>query len=275
MARPIAFLTDYGGEDEFAGVCRAVIAGIAPDARIIDLTHGIPPQDVLRGAVALADAAPYLPEGSVVLAVVDPGVGTSRRAVAIETASGAVLIGPDNGLLAPACEALGGATSAVLIENRDLMLHPVSSTFHGRDVFAPAAAHVAAGVSSGDLGPEIPVEELTRLELPQARVEPGTLRCVVRSVDRFGNVQLEARPQDLAGAGLDEAMLLEVVTDEMAVLARSVRAFADGTPGELVLLTDSSGRLAVAVTGESAGAVLATRAGDEVTIRGAPNPARG
>jgi S-adenosylmethionine hydrolase len=274
VSRPIVFLTDYGGEDEFAGVCRAVIAGIAPEARVLDLTHGIPPQDVVRGAVALADAAPFLPEGSVVLAVVDPGVGTSRRAVAVEAANGAVLVGPDNGLLAPAWEALGGAVRAVAVENQDLMLQPVSATFHGRDVFAPAAARLATGLALTDLGPEVSVESLARLELPPAESGPDGVRCVVRTVDRFGNVQLSATPEDLHPAGLSEALLLEVATDEISVLARSVRAFADGAPGELVMLTDSTGRLAVAVTGSSAAAVLGTRAGDEVTVRGAPNPGR-
>ena len=160
MSRPIVFLTDYGTADEFVGVCRGVMLRIAPDARIVDLTHAIPRQDVMRGGLTLGRATSYMPDDAVYVAVVDPGVGSGRRSVAVRAASGAVLVGPDNGVLSMAWEALGGADTAVEITSDAIVLHPVSHTFHGRDVFAPAAAHLATGVPIGDLGPAVAVEEL-------------------------------------------------------------------------------------------------------------------
>ena len=152
MARPITFLSDYGYDDEFAGVCRAVIAGIAPEATVIDLTHGVPRHAIRQGATILANALPYASPG-VHMAVVDPGVGSPRRALAVRVASeDRVLVGPDNGLLWPAVEHLGGAVEAVDVSLSEFRLEPISATFHGRDVFAPVAAHLALGASLPDAG---------------------------------------------------------------------------------------------------------------------------
>ncbi len=147
MARPIVFLTDYGLADEFVGICHGVMASIAPGATVIDLSHSVPRHDVKRGALMLGRATAFMPKDSVYVAVVDPGVGSDRRSIAVRAASGAVLVGPDNGLLAVAWDSLGGARSAVEIGAEQVVLHPVSKTFHARDVFAPAAAHLAMGMS--------------------------------------------------------------------------------------------------------------------------------
>src|SRR5580765_1964908 len=185
MARPIAFLSDFGLDDDFVGVCHGVIARIAPDAQVIDLTHGIEPQAVLQGAVVLASSLPYVPEG-VPLAVVDPGVGSDRRAVAIRDREGRVFVGPDNGLLVPAAE-LAGIEGAWALENAAYRPERVSRTFHGRDVFAPAPAYVATGVMPEELGPALGAASLARLELPKAEIGDGAIRAIVLLVDRFGN----------------------------------------------------------------------------------------
>jgi len=162
MTRPIVFLTDYGLADEFVGICHGVIARIAPEAHVIDLSHAITRQEVLQGALVLARATDYLPEDAVYVAVVDPGVGSDRRAIAVEASSGAVLVGPDNGLLSMAWEALGGARRAFEITSGSVMLPTPSKTFHGRDVFTPAAAHLASGTPIEDVGPAVDVVEIGR-----------------------------------------------------------------------------------------------------------------
>ena len=153
MTRPILFLSDLGLKDEFVGVCHSVITRIAPDARVVDLSHGVSPMDVVLGAVLLADAIPYAPADAVMLGVVDPGVGTDRKAVVVRATNGTLLVGPDNGLLSLAWEAIGGVDAAFEIASPDVVLSPISSVFHGRDVFAPAAAHLAAGLAPEDVGP--------------------------------------------------------------------------------------------------------------------------
>ena len=202
MSRPIVFLTDYGMADEFVGVCHGVMLRIAPDVQVIDLTHSIPRQDVMHGALTLGRATSYLPEDAVYVAVVDPGVGSGRGSIAVRAASGALLVGPDNGLLSLAWEALGGAADAVEITSDDVVLQPVSRTFHGRDVFAPAAAHLAVGMPLAALGPAIDVDRLHVLELPGPMVAVGAIGARVTGVDGFGNVQLNVGPDDLEAAGI-------------------------------------------------------------------------
>src|SRR5262249_52955207 len=158
--------------------------------RVIDLTHGIPPGDVLRGAVTLAGALAYLPDDAVLLAVVDPGVGSSRRALAVRSATGRLLVGPDNGVLSLAWPALGDVAQAPAITSPDVVLRPTSATFHGRDVFAPAAAHLAEGADLGSLGAAVDPATLVRLEAPRPSVTLGSVTAVALAVDRFGNVQL-------------------------------------------------------------------------------------
>jgi len=261
MAKPITFLSDYGLRDEFVGVVHAVIAHECPDARVIDLSHGVPRQSVLAGALMLARALPYAPPG-VHLAVVDPEVGARRRAVAIRTGEQErLLVGPDNGLLIPAAERFGGVVEAVEISHSPWRLEPVSATFHGRDLFAPVAARLAGGEALGDAGAPLEPAELVPLELPRPRADGGALVAHVMVVDGFGNVQLDAEPGDLGGR------LGRVVEVGDGRTARYLRTFADAEPGELLLYEDAVGRLALAVNGGEAVSELGGLApGDEVRL---------
>jgi S-adenosylmethionine hydrolase len=267
MTQPvITFLTDYGLIDEFVGVCHAVIAGICPQARVIDLTHGIARHDIRTGALVLADALPYTPAG-VHLAVVDPEVGAARRAVALGTADGRVLVGPDNGLLWPAAKASGGIVEAVEISHSPWRLEPVSATFHGRDIFAPVAARLAAGEALAAAGPPLDPGELVTLDLPQARIQGGRLIAPVLQIDRFGNVQLAATHDDAEALGLQLGQQVELrLGGEPPHLARFVRAFAEAAHGQLILYEDAARRLAIALNHDDAAARLGLRPGDEVLL---------
>lgn len=288
-AGALFFLTDYGQADELAGVVRAVLAQLAPGAAVVDLTHEVPAFDVRAGALALERAAPYLGPG-VVLGVVDPGVGTSRRAVAVGLPGGDrpwALVGPDNGLLCPAADALGGAVSAVVLPPARGGGH---STFDGRDVFAPAAAALWRGASLEDLGDALPVGELVRLAPAALVVGEGSLEAEVLWVDRFGNVQLSATAADGRAAGFGPGCVLEVEVRRVdgagpAAAGRAIRtarmvgAFAelDGPgpePSELGLLVDANDHLAVVCARSSAATVLGVRAGGVVAVRAA-DPGRG
>lgn len=261
----ITFLTDYGLSDPFVGVCHGVIASRAPQARVIDLSHGIPPQDVRAGATALARALPFLPAG-VLLAVVDPGVGGARRGVAIRAADGHLLVGPDNGLLWPAALGAGGAQAAVDLEASPFALEPVSATFHGRDVFAPVAAALASGAALEEAGVPIDPATLVTLAPVQPSVEPRALQARVMAIDRFGNLELGAMPADLTAAGLPARGQLAVTTGGGSALARLARTFSDGAAGELLLYEDSGGVLSLAISGGSAAGRLGTAVGDELRI---------
>lgn len=264
-SRPIVFLTDYGLADEFVGVCHGVIARIAPEAPVVDLTHQISRQNVLQGAIVLGRAARYMPGDAVFLAVVDPGVGSERRSITVEAASGALLVGPDNGLLSMAWEELGGATRAVEISSEDVLLQPVSKTFHGRDVFAPAAAHLASGLDPDDLGPSIPVDRLKRLDLPGPMVTPGVIGARVTGVDGFGNVQLNVTPEALESAGILGPLVLG------PRLIPRAAAFSDVPEGALAAIVDSQGYIALVVNHGSAAHALALDPGSTVTLsRAAP-----
>jgi len=263
----ITFLSDYGLEDEFVGVCHGVIAGICPEARIIDITHGIPRHDARAGAIALRSALPYMPLG-VHLAVVDPDVGASRRAVALGLADGRFLVGPDNGLLWPAAEEHGGVLEAVELTRSPLRLAHVSATFHGRDIFAPVAAHLAGKVPLADVGDPCDPAELVRLELPGASLSDGVLATEVLHVDRFGNVQLSANHHDLDSAGLKLGRPVTLELERgVAYDARYVRTFADAGRDELVIYEDAVRALAIAVSHGSAAERLGIGDGDGVRIR--------
>ena len=267
-ARPIVFLSDYGLEDEFVGICHAVMVRISPASRIVDLSHAVPPQDVLRGALTLHRGIGYLPAEAVILAVVDPGVGTPRRPVALETVRrGRLLVGPDNGVLSLAWAEEGGVANAVEITSPDVILEPVSRTFHGRDIFAPAAAHLARGTTLGELGPPVDPASLVGLALPRAGVEPGQIDGEVLSVDRFGNVQLSARHEDLEAAGLDRSAELRLIALEGSTPVRRVATFGEVLEGEFGLIVDSTGWLALVINRGSAAEALGLAAGDPVTVR--------
>lgn len=259
----VSFLSDFGLADEFVGVVKSVIHGRAPGTTIVDLTHEVPPHDVRAGGLTLARAIQYVAEG-VVLAVVDPGVGTERRAVGVEVAEGrAVLIGPDNGLLAPAVSLTGGADRAVALTNPDLQLPAPGATFAARDVFAPAAAHLCAGGALDDLGERIDPAGLVPGMLPLPRVEDGEVVCEVLWVDRFGNAQLNVGPEDVEELG--DSLSVRWGDGEVRT-ARRAGAYGELGTGELGLVIDSYGLLALSLDRASAAATLGVGAGDEVRL---------
>jgi S-adenosyl-L-methionine hydrolase (adenosine-forming) len=262
----ITFLSDYGLEDDFVGVCHGVIASICPEARVIDLAHRLRRHDVRAGALILQRALPYSPIG-VHLAVVDPEVGAARRAVALRLADGRQLVGPDNGLLSLAAEDGGGVVEAVDLARSRFRLQPVAATFHGRDIFAPAAAHLAVGVELPELGDPCDPGELEALALPQARFDDGVLLTHALQVDRFGNVQLDAMHEQLAQTGLKlgRGIRLETTTGEV-YRAAYVRTFADVGRGEVLVYEDSSRRLALAVSRGDAAARLGIAVDDELRL---------
>ena len=264
--RPITFLSDYGYDDEFAGVCRAVIAQIAPEALVVDLGQGVPRQDVQAGALQLERSIPFCSPG-VHLAVVDPGVGSARRGVAVMTADEQrIFVGPDNGLLWPAVTRFGGPLEAVSLDQSPYRLEPVSATFHGRDLFAPVAAHLSMGARLGEAGEQIDPESMERLALTQASVEQG--RAVTHPIDRdgYGNLALDLTVEQAGEAGLEAGGRLVVHAPDGRFEATWVRTFADVLPGELLLYKDSAGRLALAANGGDAAALLTAAVGTELSI---------
>ena len=262
----IAFASDYGLQDEFVGVCKAVMLGIAPGTEILDLGHDIPAHDVRAGSLLLVRSVQYLPDDTVLVAVVDPGVGTDRRLVAVEV-DGGILLGPDNGLLAPATAMVGGPRRVVSLENPEFHLEAPGPTFAGRDVLAPAAAHLAAGVPLDALGPEIdPVGMVPGIvSLPEVDDE-GAVLGEVWWVDRFGNCQLNVDPDVLAMLGARPGDRVEVRMAGGTRAARWVRTYGDANASELVLLVDSYGLLALALDRASAASELDLRAGSAVTL---------
>jgi S-adenosylmethionine hydrolase len=266
VTRPITFLSDYGYDDEFAGVCHAVIARIAPDAAVIDLTHGIERHAVAQAAAVLANALPFAPPG-VHLAVVDPEVGSVRRGVAVRTgADERLLVGPDNGLLWPAIERLGGVVDAVDLSLSTLRLQPVSATFHGRDVFAPVAAHLARGAKLREAGEGIDPQSLARLELPEPVIEAERVVAHVLSIDRYGNVGLDLAGSHLPRTGLKLGRPLTVEVHGTPRPAVFTSTFADVAPGELILYEDSHRALALAVNRGNAAEALVLDPGDQVAL---------
>src|SRR5262245_55036111 len=264
----ISFLSDFGTDVEFVGVVKAVLRGLAPHAHVLDVTHGIPPFDVRAGGLALARAAQYLPPG-IILAVVDPGVGTSRRAVAIETLGGdAVFVGPANGLLASAVAMVGGAERAVELTNSDHHLAAPGATFAARDVFAPAVAHLANGGELHELGDEVDVHSLLPGVLPVIERVGDEIKAEVLWVDRYGNAQLNAGADDLDGIG--EHVVVHYGGQRRR--GRVVRAYGLVPAGEIGLVVDSYGLLSVALDRQSASAELGIDVGDPITIEAGDAP---
>ena len=251
----VGITTDFGAA--YTGICAGVVARIAPHARIQVLSDEVSKYAVVEGALLLEQALPHLPVG-VHLAVVDPGVGTPRHPIAVRTGRGDFLVGPDNGLLVPAAEALGGVAEARILENPELRLPSLSSTFHGRDVFAPVAARLAGGAPLSGAGTSIEPASLVRLPEPVVMVGDGYLEAEVTAVDRFGNVQLAATGTSLDA--LDEHLLVGGV--------HAVRGgtFADAPPGELIVFVDSAERVAVAINGGRAVVALSVSPGDVLRI---------
>ena len=263
----LTFLTDYGLEDGFVAACHGVAARIVPAARIIDITHLVQPGDVRRGAAVLAQTVPYLPP-AVHVAVVDPGVGTARRSIAVQ-AGESLLVGPDNGVLSWAVAALGGAERAVQLTNGELWLHPVSTTFHGRDIFMPVGAHLAAGTDLAAAGKEIAVAELVTLPAPTSRVYDGQAEGEVMSVDRFGNVQLSIPAAQIGRLGVGFGSPLIVRCGRRQLTVPYLETFAAVAPGEIVAFTDSAGLISLAVNAGDAAEQLGLPPGAHVRLSAA------
>jgi S-adenosylmethionine hydrolase len=262
----ITLLTDYGRDDDFVGVCHGVIRTIHPEAQIVDLTHGVRRYAVRQGALVLRNTLPYTPVG-VHVAVVDPQVGTERRAIALRTADGRLLVGPDNGLLSLAWERCGGVELAVDVTRSPHRLEPVSATFHGRDIFAPVAAHLARGAALEDAGDPLDPETLATVELPEPRVEDGAVLAHALVIDRFGNAALNVGHDDMAGTGITLGGTVELEVAGERYLATYAQTFADVRPGELIVYEDAYRTLAVAINRGDAAATLALRPDAELRLR--------
>jgi S-adenosylmethionine hydrolase len=261
----VSFLSDYGLDDEFVGVCKAVILGLAPHVTVVDVTHNVAPQDVRAGSLALVRAVQYLPAG-VVLAVVDPGVATDRRTVAVEVEDG-FLVGPDNGLLAPAVAMVGGPRRVVSLTSEAHRLDAPGPTFAGRDVMAPAAAYLAAGTPITDLGEEVDPAGLVPGIVPLPHDgDDGALVADVWWIDRFGNCQLNIGPDELGARGVAPGEHVELRFGDQARMARWVTAYAEARPSELVVLVDSYGLVSIALDRASAAAACSLREGSTVAV---------
>ncbi len=270
MSRPfVSLLSDFGARDPSAAILHGVILSIAPDAQIIDISHEVRKFAISDGALLLWCALPYLPVGAHV-AVVDPGVGTNRRPIAMRVERGDILIGPDNGLLLAAADRLGGIVEARLLESAAHRLAVVSTSFHGRDIFAPAAAHLAAGTPLDRLGPTIEAAQLHRSPIPDAVIEPGCLRSSIIYVDTFGNIKLAGLRDDLETAvgplAPGDGLALTLAGDQVYAI-RWRGTFGDAEPGELLLYEDSYGRICLAMNQGDAAANLAAEEDADVTIR--------
>jgi S-adenosylmethionine hydrolase len=273
MTRPfISFLTDFG-PDGPAAVCRGVMLGIAPDARLVDIAHGVRKYAIRDGAVLLASALPYFPVG-VAVGVVDPGVGTERRPIAIRTERGDFLVGPDNGLFLPVSERLGGIQEARVLENRDYWLPTAtSSTFHGRDIFSPVGAHLAMGADFTAVGPVIATSDLVPLPMPTARVHDGWLETGVVYIDSFGNARLAGVPDDLAAlvGPLQRGRRLVVEIDGVVgpVDLTWEQTFGRVPIGVPLLYRDSSGTISMSDNQGSIAARLGLSVDQAIRIRAA------
>jgi len=242
-----------------------VIKRIAPDVEVIDITHGIPPQHVLQGALVLASTLPYMPNG-VHVAIVDPGVGSERKPIALRGGDDRLYVGPDNGLLLVAADRFGGVAEAVEIAEAAYMLDRISHTFHGRDIFSPAAAHLASGVALAKLGPTLDPAALQRLEFPEPSIGEARIRATVLYVDRYGNVQLNLTADHLSRVGIDPGTRVEVEVGFERYFAVAARTFADARMGDIVLYEDAYANIALAINQGDAARMFAVRVGDELRL---------
>jgi S-adenosylmethionine hydrolase len=260
----ITFLSDFGLKDDFVGTCHGVMKRIAPEAEIIDITHGIPAQSVLQGALVLANTIDYMPVG-VHLAVVDPGVGGPRRPLALRDRGGRLFVGPDNGLLLPAARR-AGVEAAHELANPAYALGTISRTFHARDLFAPAAAHLAQGVSLEDLGPPLAPDALIDLDLPKPELSDGVALATLLYVDSFGNIVLNLTRDDVELIGIVSGTRVELELAGEAYYAVMARTFADARPGDVILYEDSYGNVSVAISRGSAARMLHASPGQRIRI---------
>jgi S-adenosylmethionine hydrolase len=266
--RPVTFTTDFGYSDEYPGVCRLVIARVDPEIRVADITHGIPPGDIRRGALALASAVRFSPP-AVHLAVVDPGVGGTRRAV-VMSCGDHHLVGPDNGLLGPAAAVLGGVEAAFDISSTPVRAGE-SDTFHGRDIFSPVAAELARGAAPGEIGEAIGFRELVQLELPEPTITPQQVDAQVLYLDQYGNVILNLHAEVLDGTFFTEAVEVTLETSLEKIVVPLGRTFGDVEPGDPVIYTDSTGYLSLAVNRGSAASRFGLGPDNEVRITPVPS----
>ena len=266
MSAPIVFLSDFGYRNEWVGICHAVVNRIAPESHVIDLSHGVPPLDVSAGALLLADSIRFIRHDAVILAVVDPSVGRDRD-IAVRTGDGRLLVGPDNGLLAPAWRTAEGVEHVVSVTSPAIVIEPVAASLHARDVLAPAAAHLATGGSLDDLGPELEPGSLADLRLPEPSVEVGKITCEVVDLNRFGNVQLNVRSSHLTAAELDRSPRVVVESHGGGAVAQHVSTYADLPEGDWGLIFDPRGWLSV-IRGNPANAAagLGVASGDIVWL---------
>lgn len=271
----VTFLSDYGYDDVFVGVCKGVIAGLAPHVRILDVCHLVAPQDVEQGATALATAMPFLPRG-VHLALVDPMHETPARGVVVATADGSLLVGPDNGLLSLAWEARGGVARVVEIRNEALWRESVHTTFRGRDVFAPVTAHLANGTLIDDVGPRLDPSTLVRIVRREAVVDDDHVHAEIRSVDHFGNVSLNIARSDLEAAGIALGDTVELRCNGRTLSVPFTLTYGDVPPGRLTLCEDSFRAVQLAVNAGHASQHLRVGRGDPIVIarvpQGSPRP---
>ena len=260
----ITFLSDFGLKDDFVGTCHGVMKRIAPEAQIIDITHGIPPQAVLQGALVLANTVGFMPVG-VHLAIVDPGVGGPRRPIVLRDAEDRTYVGPDNGLLLPAASRTGIAAAHELA-NPEYALETISRTFHGRDLFSPAAAHLARGVALDELGPPVDPESLVRLDLPKLVVADGGIVATLLYVDSFGNIALNLTRDDVEGLGIVAGARVELELSGERYYAVMARTFADARPGDVILYEDSYKNMSLAISRGSAARMLHAAPGQAIQI---------
>ena len=260
----ITFLSDFGLKDDFVGTCHGVMKRIAPDAQIIDITHGIPPQAVLQGALVLANTIGFMPVG-IHLAIVDPGVGGPRRPLVLRDGEGRVYVGPDNGVLLPAASRAGIAAAHELA-NPAYALESISRTFHGRDLFSPAAAHLARGVPVEELGPPLDPDGLVSLDLPEPELADGAARATLLYVDSFGNIALNLTRDDVEGIGIVSGTRVEIELAGERYYAVMARTFADARAGDVILYEDSYKNMSLAISRGSAARMLHAVPGQDIRI---------
>jgi S-adenosyl-L-methionine hydrolase (adenosine-forming) len=260
----ITFLSDFGLKDDFVGTCHGVMKRIAPDAQIIDITHGIPATSVLQGALVLANTVGFMPVG-VHLAIVDPGVGGPRRPLAVRDTEGRIYVGPDNGLLLPAASRMG-IDAAYELANPEYALDSISRTFHGRDLFAPAAAHLATGVPLSELGPPLDPEALIRLDLPEPVIADDAITATLLYVDSFGNIALNLDRDDVDALGIVSGMRVELELAGERYYAVMARTFADARAGDVILYEDSYKNMSLAISRGSAARMLHASPGQDIHI---------